>query len=225
MKKALHFAFAFLLFTTAVNAQITKGDLFLGGTVGYSQGNAKNTNDYFSGVPTKQRAFTITPAIGKVIRTNLVLGVQANILTQNQTYENYAANNQVTKFKNENYGGGVFLRKYVPLGKNFYFFGQGISEYNVFKSSQILNINQAYIKGNGWSINVSAYPGLAYAITKKFHIETGFYNLVMIGYSHSNVENKNFNTGTISSSKGNSFNFSTSLATNGGFGVGFRLLL
>lgn len=218
MKKALHLAIAALFFTAASNAQITKGKTLLGGTVAYYQTTAEYAvGNYATG---KQHYLTISPSAGKVIRENLVLGLEANFYSTNQEY-GLAPNK--TENESSGYGGNVFLRRYVPLLKNFYFFGQGAVGYSETKSSQTSN-SQPYSETKNWSVSASLYPGLAYAITKKFHVEAALNNLALISYSHSKHDYVN-STPETPSSKGSAFNVSTSLGSNGGFGIGFRLLL
>lgn len=218
MKKVLYTTIICFAVGSVTQAQITKGKMLVGGTIVYSQGKAENSNN-INYIPTKQHYVSINPAVGKVIKENLVVGLQANFLSRNQNNEN-----PVSKSKTENYGGGVFLRKYIPLLKNFYFFGHAAAGYNKSKTSQTY-MGRPYGKAEGWDINASAYPGLAYAITKKFHIEAGLNDLAVVGYSHSEFENTDLATGSLSSSKGNNFSISTSLGSNAGFNIGFRLLL
>lgn len=217
MKKALLLVVV-LLVTLVSNAQITKGKTLLGGTIAYSKGKAEYVN-FNSDPPTVQRYVTISPSVGWVVKENVIVGVQGNFSSQKQEYANANSNSDYKA-----YGGGVFVRRYVPLLKSFYFFGQGAVAYSNTESSQE-NMGQTYNETKGWGLDASIYPGLAYAITRKFHVEAGLNDLLLIGYSHSESKTQYFGVPTIASSKGNAFGFSTSLGSNAGFNIGFRFLL
>lgn len=219
MKKALHLAVALFFITATAQAQVTKGKILVGGTIGYAQVSEENTDNNSS--PTKQNYFIINPSVGNVIKENLVLGIEATISSINQKYE---APSFEAKNESRSYGGSLFVRRYVPLLKNFYFFGQAAAGYSRSKTVQTYN-NETYGKSQGWGAGINLYPGLAYAITKKFHVEAGLNNLAVIGYNHLNSENTNLNTEVVTLSESSSFNVSTSLGSNGGFSIGFRFLL
>jgi hypothetical protein len=111
------------------NAQLTKGNYLLGGTLSY--GNVKNTsipnNDYTSNY------FGANVQPGQLIKNNTVLGVIIS-------YSSY--NSHVTGYPDSNYNkgnaisAGVFYRKYKKLIKNLYFFGEVDGIYSHSKSSQ-----------------------------------------------------------------------------------------
>jgi hypothetical protein len=153
------------------------------------------------------------------VRENLVTGIQGTFSAQNNTYDN-----PVQKNKNQTLGGGVFLRKYVPLLKSFYFFGQGTVDYSKSKTTQTY-MGRTYSESQGSGVNLSVYPGFAFALTRKFHMEAGLNNLAVIGYSKSESETTDPGTGNITVVNTSFFGFSTSLGSNAAFIIGFRFLL
>lgn len=219
MKKALHLALVLAVFATTASAQITKGKTLLGGTLVYNRASIgfmpNNT------IPNKQRFVTLSPSIGKVVKENLMVGIEADY---SESRQNYQSETTRIDLNNSGYGGGVFVRRYVPLVKNFYFFGQADAKFSKSESSQTSN-NQLDTKLESWVVSASLSPGLSYAVTKTFYMEAGFNSLAQLGYSHSKAQFKDPATGVVSTANGDGFVVSTSLGTNSGFAIGFRLLL
>jgi hypothetical protein len=116
------------------------------------------------------------------------------------------------------------MRRYVPLLKSFYFFGQGAVDFSAQNSSEKFQ-GQMRSKTKGWGTSVSLYPGLAYAVTRKFYVEAALNNLLVAGYNRSEAESKDLSSGLVSSSKTSSFGFSTTLGSFALFTFGFRFLL
>lgn len=189
MKKILFSALAGFLFALSANAQIPKGSIFIGGQI--SGGKTVNSGQ-------KQNNFFISPAVATAIKQNLFLGVD---LTYGQTkYEN----NSMPYSNQKGYGGGLFLRKYIPIAKRFYFFAQGRAGYSYDKSEY----SGPYIsKNTSNTASLSLYPGVSFALSRVLHIETGFNNLALISYSRSTTTQTGF-----PDQKSSNFNFSTSVA-------------
>ena len=104
-----------LLFTiTLIQAQIKKGTHFLGGSLGiYSE---KTTSD--TGANITSDFFTFTPAYGRAVKDNLIFG--GDLIVLSGSYRN-----RFNIEDRKSYGAGIFLRKYIDLGKKFYFFTEG----------------------------------------------------------------------------------------------------
>jgi hypothetical protein len=219
MKKALLTTSVFVLITSIAQAQITKGRTLLGGSISYGQGNNESTGN--SSYPAKQHNLFVNPSVGKVIKDNLVVGLEGSFYSGNQKYGN-TANESVNKSRS--YGASLFVRQYVPLLKRFYFYAQALAGGGKNKAEQTYN-NQTYSTTEGWGASVSLNPGLTYAITKKLYVESALNGFALLAYGHSKSEATDPSTGTVSTSKSNTFNFTTSLGGGNGFSVGFRLLL
>ena len=214
MQKKILLAIVILFsFTTAVNAQIKKGAVLLGGGLGFTAQKSTSAGSA-SG---KQTNITVMPAFGKAIKDNLVVGADIN-------YSYYKNDNSYTA-KSNTYGLGVFIRQYKELGKGFYLFGQARSGASYNKQN-----NHDYNNGNstdidvvkGFTVQAGLYPGIAYAVSKKFQLETGFNNLVYAEFDHS--KSTPFNT-SVPETKTNSFSLGTSLSNFSGVTIGFRVLL
>jgi len=150
-------------------AQINKGALWLGGQAGYSQTNSKagSTNN------SKQRSVNFSPAVGTAIKENLILGVFVN-------YSNYKyTTSGPSSRKEETVGGGIFIRKYIPVVNRLYLFGDARAFYNSYKLRETHSPDR---KIKGFDAGISATPGVSFAVTNKLHIETGVSSLLFTRY-------------------------------------------
>jgi hypothetical protein len=199
MKKILLLTVLVFTLICSVNAQIPKGSIFLGGDIGGSVQKTKSGDV----TTNKNSGIYISPVIGKAIKENLVVGLNASFGFNNN--KNLPNNG---KFETDYYAAGVFMRKYKNLGKSdFYlFFQAGMSvSFNTQKQEGPF---APLVKQKGFSVVVIAYPGLSYAVSKKLHLETGFNNLVSLSY----VRNKAESGSPVIISKSNSLSFSSSLS-------------
>jgi hypothetical protein len=202
----------FLLFTiTLSEAQIKKGAHFLGGSLGiYTEKTSSDTTaDLVS------NNFSFTPAYGRAIKDNLIFG--GDLMVQTGKYESIQ-----TKEDRQAYGAGIFLRKYMNLGKKFYLFAEGRFGGYYEKMDAV---SSYYTDGNfdrkGFTFQAGLYPGVAFTVTNKLHIETGFNNLLYAQYSKTKTDYTN-NT---HDSETNRFTIGSSLSGFNGFVVGFRFIL
>jgi Outer membrane protein beta-barrel domain len=209
MKKALLSAVVFIAITTIAQAQIRKGSVLLGGNVGF--GNSKNVTN-----PTKQTNVFVNPAFGVAVKENLVAGIDV-------TYNHSETMNNSQDYSTENTtaGSGFFLRRYIPVVKNLYLYGQGSLYYSRGTSKQRGIDYKQDITSNATGLRIT--PGLAYALSKKFHLELGFNDLLGITYEDTKTER--VSSGTSSTLNGHVFGFNTGLSTSAPFYVGFRIFL
>jgi hypothetical protein len=194
-----------LVITT--QAQINKGATWLGGQVGYSQSSDKNgavTNS-------KQTSFTISPAVGTAIKDNLIVGITANYLHyKSESYPGY-------KKKDNIYGGGVFIRKYIPVVNRLYIFGDARAYFNSVKSEDNPGGNNT--KTKGVDVGLAVTPGVSYAVTKSIQIETGLNSLFNTRYS-TRKQKQGF-----TENKTNTFTTGLFLDNTSQLFIGFRFLI
>ena len=215
MKKVLLAAIVITVFACSVNAQIKKGSVFLGGDLsGYTQKTKPETGSGY-----KTSGVTISPVFGKFIKDNLVLGGSVGYsLTESK-------NDLDIQNKANAYHGGVFIRKYKNIGgSGFYIFGQAGLNASFHNQEIDSPINGYDDEIKRTIININAYPGISFAISKRFHLETGFNDLFRLSYSKEKREENNPN---IEGYTSNGFSLSTSLsnATSSSLYFGFRVLL
>ena len=207
MKTITLICFASLFFVFSAHSQISKGAVLLGGNLGFSSSENDNAvGDY------KNRSYFISPLIGFVVKENRVFGV--NLSYSSSIYK--TAPDQ--KSESNNYGIGFFHRRYLPLGKSFYFYGQGQINAGFGDQEQINGLNN--FKTSNKSLSVSAFPGVAYAVSKKFHLEISMNNLLNLGY-HSTKYNNTLNPDT----KISELSFAVNANPTSNLTFGFRILL
>jgi hypothetical protein len=195
MEKFTLLAIAIFLFASITKAQITKGSTFVGGQISVSKSKSKG------GISAQETSsFSFSPAIGTAIKQNLIAGIDLSY----GHWEYEPAFSPVQK--SNNYGGGFFLRRYVPISNRFLFFAQGRAGYGHSKTESNSGTYQSSTESNGASL--SFYPGVSFALSKVLHIEAGFNNMAVLGYSHATSKQ----TGSPDQSS-NSFTFSTGVAS------------
>ena len=78
----------------------------------------------------------------------------------------------------------VFTRKYIPLGKSFYFFGELTLNYSFFKSQSIqvdsTGIIYSVLKQD--NIFVGIKPGFSFSFNKNLQLEIAFRDILSTGY-------------------------------------------
>jgi hypothetical protein len=214
MKTKILLSFAVLFFITlATNAQINKGEVLLGGSIQYNDSkNVQVANSKYESLYTNVQ-------IGKALKDNSVAGIILSY-DYSKAYSPYARINE--------YGAGVFYRKYKSILKNIYFFGEGDAEYFYSK-----NISEYFVSGQDGqryitqSASINFIPGIAYSVCKKIQMELLMQNLLTISYAHTNSDYTSSTAPSISTIKGNTFQVDANLNSNllSNFGIGFKFLL
>ncbi len=212
MKKSLPLIFIAFTIAGTANAQITKGSVFLGGDVSAYTQKTKSEGE----VTNKSSGIYVMPVFGKAIRENLVFGITAGLSIS----DNEVLTNNVEQ-EAKGYNAGVFLRKYKNIGTSgFYIFIQGGLGAN-YQLQENSGTYVGYDKTKKITIGLNAYPGISYAVSRKFHLESGFNNLLMINYYQEKRE-----TGTpVVDYKTNGFAISSSLQNSSALYLGFRVLI
>jgi hypothetical protein len=214
MKKLLLFLFCAAMVQMA-SAQITKGSVLLGGGVSVGTGKTEAGLD----ADMKRTNVLASLSAGVATRENTVVG--GSLSFGSATQKNISRNIPDVPSESKTYGAGVFIRKYLPLGRSFYLFGQGSTNFGYSEALQ--PAAQARITSRGWNVGLSLAPGISYALNKKFHLELGFNELAGISYSQS--KNNTRSGASFASSKSSVFNLNTSIGTATPLNIGFRVLL
>ena len=217
MKKILT-ALVCIIMVQLVQAQIQKGSLFLGGSIGITKSNGE------SGIGDKTTGFSwnISPQIGKAIEQNKVIGMQFS--AGSNSTENTNAGGSTAKNEGKQIGVGVFYRQYFPIYKKWMFYGQANTNLNFFNSSastQGIKNQQAKV------INVAftASLGITYQVSKKLWLEAGLSNLAGIEYSHQKSETLSSAGVVTSTFKNNSVSANVNLNGSNNFAFGFRWII
>jgi len=213
MRKLLLSAMVLLLILSA-RAQIGRGSIFLGGDIGvYTQ-----KVNYDSGSDLKGTIINVFPVFGKFIKDNLVVGTNLGFSLSNSENDLYIDNKITT------YQAGVFIRKYKNIGASgFYIFGQGGLNIGYYKQESDAPDNAYDDEVKRTSISINAFPGISFAVSKRFHLETGFNNLVNLTYYD---EKRDDNSPNVTGYDSHGFGISSSLSNaTSSFYLGFRVLL
>jgi hypothetical protein len=175
MKRNFLLIIIFIASSQIVTAQITKGDIFIGGAVSF--GSSKT--DYITpDAGYKTSNLSLSPAVGWVTKDNLVWGFDLPVLFIKDDQENPSMYDR----RQLRVGAGVFARKYLDIAKNLYLFGQGRfgAQYIHDKYGYQLSDSEA----DGYQLDLSFAPGISYAIKRNIHLESSLSNLAYIHYSH-----------------------------------------
>jgi hypothetical protein len=204
-------------------AQIVKGDKLLGGSIGFLKGDVRNN----IGTVNSITSVNFGIAYGKAVKNNMVNGFTSSFGFTNQPVTTYdpVIGNYTTRSENFAASAGVFKRRYLPLGKNFYVFGElsgtlryGQNNFDYLASPGVFKKEVTKYYG----INASLNPGLSYQVSNRFMLDLTLGALVTAGYDH--------NTNEINSPPSrpnvNLFylNSNLSLTNLGNISVGFRVL-
>jgi Autotransporter beta-domain len=216
MKKRI--VLASIIFFTAIStkAQINKGLIMLGGDISASTQKISTIN---SSETYRHNGFMVSATVGKAIKDNFIIGVNAGYGTNKNEYAS-----QINEIKGTSFSGGIFARQYKKIGKgDFYIFlqeGLGVSGFRQRIENTSPASNQ---ETKRTSFSLTAYPGISYAVSKKLHLETGFNNLLSINYF---TEKQESNAPSFDPNKTKGFSFSSSLTNaTSSFYLGFRLFI
>ena len=210
MKKFTLF-FILFFFIAFANAQINRGTIFLGGGV-----SANNNKSISPSSVTNSHGLSIFPSIGLAVKENIVFGIKGGYGYGKTKYSIASVSE-----KDRSYSGGVFLRRYLALGKGFYLFGEAEAIYFHRKNDQLTGIDeQSHLTQKVFQLSLN--PGLAYAVNNIFHLEISLNELVHLDYNKTKRENIFIGGSTQEESKGFYFNSNASSAS--AINIGFRFV-
>ncbi len=201
--------FASFFMVTVSHSQISKGSTLLGGTLGFNTYKTLTSDN-------KETNLSFSPVFGKAVSDNTVLGGSLR-------FAMYEINGSKTS---SSYGAGIFLRKYRPLGKGFYLFGESNLkfDYGTYKENFGINQIEEY-KTKTYTVSIGLNPGLSYEITKRLQLELVFPDLISANYNWGKREG--IGNATFYNRKTNGFGVNSNLSLNGisSVGIGIRFLL
>lgn len=224
MKRKFYFtmlsAFVLIIINHA-QAQINAGTGMAGFSFNYGTGKSQTSNGT---ITNKSSSAGVYPSYGYFIKQNFVVG--AGLSFYNTKYENGNSANELTWQKRNGYGLSVFARQYKNLGSSgFYLFLQGTTGFDLFNGEyKWQNSGASYPsrKEKGVNVQLSLAPGISYAVTPTFHIETGLNNLFYAMYNNTKTDYINDPSPSI---KSNNFNIGANVGANTEWSIGARLLL
>jgi len=178
MKQKFTLIATFIFFTVLTSkAQVSKGDIIVGGNLGFTTGTQKDVD----GNKNSTTNFSIQPSFGKVYKENKIIGIIARY--------RYLGNGDNSELNTNSYGAGIYLRQYKPLGKGFYVFVQESlnADFNHLKNFYGSPADIQDTKETNLYVTIN--PGFACDLSKRFQLELLFLNnLISAGYSHQTVK-------------------------------------
>jgi hypothetical protein len=198
-----------LLFVgSTATAQIPKGSVLLGGTLSVDHSVSRNDGPDNN---SKSNGFSINPSIGKAIKNNFILGFGVGFGKSRTFSPGYL-------FLNNGWNVNTYVRKYLPLGSDFNLFAQTSAFYG---ESKIENEGPNFYDKRHMKIaGLDFFPGLDYAVNRRFHLELSLNDLFRLTYTR---------TITINSSGGDvtekSLSANTNLSGTNPIHIGLRFLL
>ena len=210
MKRIVLSTLILFCIASVANAQITKGTKLLGGNLSTSL--SKSDTEPLN----RQFGITINPSLGFTYKDNHVIGFTATYGHSDSRYQN-------TRSESDTYGAGVFYRRYLTLGKGFYLFGQANAGYTLYDADQYSHQSFNGQKSRQHNMGISLYPGVAFAVNKRIHLELGMNNLATLNYSTNTT--KTYFPGFHSEAKYSGVNFYTNANPQSDLSVGFRIAL
>lgn len=211
MKKTVPLLLTSMLFATVVSAQIKKGSVLLGGSLGSSHYQYENSNN----TEGENKGLSLYPSIGMFVKDHLALGV-------NTGFGRAVSKDNNNDQKSTSYSLGVYTRRYLTLGKGFYLFGEANAGY--YRSTQKRTTPQTpYAVSEQHSYTgIGFYPGVVYAVNRFFQLEASLNGLAGLDYSTSKVTTTS--NGVNSYSKNSGVSFNTNASNSNPLSVGFRFV-
>ncbi len=173
MKKLLLSMVAVVAFGLSTQAQTEKGNVLLGGNVGFSTSKT-------DGASKSDVSFSIVPRVGYFVSDNFAIGTGVGY-----NYDKQVSDNNL----NQAFEVAPFGRYYVNLSDQFKFFGQ-LSVPMAFGNNKYVD-NQGNVADDKYAtttnIGVNLAPGFAFYPTKKIGIE---FSVNGLAYNHYQVKNE-----------------------------------
>lgn len=213
-----YFISALLLFSLAVNGQIKKQSILLGGQIYYY--NHKNQIDNLN---QKTQNGTFSISIGRVFKENKIVGINFSFSPIRQS--NYLYGNDTANFMLNRFDLGLFFREYKKFAKDFYFFSQVDAAFTTANQIENFMISPGEIKVSERGGFISFTPGISYQVFKKMQLEITIPNVLRIKYL---VTKLNSSMPQVKNSKQEEFLFYSNISNTsslGFLGVGFRFIL
>lgn len=197
MKKTLLFLVIVFAATTSLTAQVQKGDILLGATLGFNYGS--QSNNYSSSNS------NLSPRIGFGIGRNSVLGLRARV-----GYSTTKSETSDQKTKSTAIGAAAFWRRYIPIKSQI---GWYLETNGGVNFSRFVTDYSPESKSTATQYYANVIPGFYYQALPKLLISADFG-----GLSYSHTRNKAEGT-PINKASNVNFNMLSSFT----FGVDFIL--
>ena len=184
MKKIVLFV-ALLLTTNFAFAQLSKGNILVTGAFSISGSSSENTvNNTTSDGPTVT-SVSFVPNVSYFLTVRFALGLELGLSNNTTEDKDINGNTTVTtKDVTGTFSISPFVRYYVPLGQNFYFYGQGgfgvttggiestRTSVTTFGNNTVTTETKSTSDISGF--NVGLRPGITYFLNNRFALDASF---------------------------------------------------
>jgi hypothetical protein len=223
MRKFIILTAASVFFSLFVNAQISKGAVFLGGSLFVQSWTQEVEN---STSKTANNRWGINPQIGKAVANNKIVGLSLSFSRSH--YKQEPSIFSPAETKENSYGAGVFYRSYFPFGSKFSLFedagfGVGVQKENRWNNTG--STNMLYYKSKGIGGGFSLAPGVSYTVTKKVLLEASITNMLTLYYNSAKVTEYSAPNVVSRESNIKSFTGNATINPASNFSIGVRFLL
>jgi len=199
MKKTLTLFFG-IASVVAINAQLNKGTILLGGDLFASTYKLKDGASEYN-----TSGFGLSPVFAVAVKNNKFFGGSLSYAH----YENNQPPSYITS-KGDSYGASIFYRYYKPVLNKIYAFVQaGIPAH--YSKNKITQSQNYYFTENNFSVGLNVTPGISVAVSKKIFLETGLNNVASLNYQH--TKTTGYNSGNNIDKSSNGFSFSSGIGT------------
>ncbi|MFT3701695.1 MAG: hypothetical protein QM802_04970 [Agriterribacter sp.] len=194
-------------------SQIKQGTVMLGSTVSFHSSRSNGPYDFTN----KNVFYSIDPSLGRVVRQNLILGI--DLLYSNRRIDEII-NGIINYTKVNTFGLGATASPYQNLGKSgIYLFLYNRLGFDYSRTKNTRLTGGYDLNGNTFTFGLGVSPGVSYAVNKKFHVEAGLSQLFWIGYSNSQFK---YDGPDQLVSKSSKFNANIGLGNSILWSVGFK---
>lgn len=203
-------------------AQFTKGQVLLGGNVGFSTTKANNSGDF----TTSNNGFNINPSIAVFKKSNQLIGLGLSYNYSLQKNKSNANSNE-NGSNSHTIGINAFAQRFYTLSNKFFFTVKGNAGigYTTGKQYNYNGIDRVEAKTNGYRIGLDFSPGISYTVTPRLLFDASLNSVLSLNYSHTKTDNPF--PGMEYTRTQNAFNIDSDLSNTslGNIGIGFRWFL
>lgn len=178
----------------STNAQVTKGSLMFGGSLGANV-TMESTQKVTGAADTKRPGYTewnFSPTVGYFIGNGLALGLSFNV-SSNYVYSITTNDGNTTEnIMRSDLGVSLFARKYMLITEKVYFHGQGALGYTSGSFTTRKTVGSSGLadddKNNFSNIGINITPGLTYFVSPKWGIDFSLNNILAYNMTTTKTE-------------------------------------
>lgn len=180
-----HFAALMVVVSNIALAQVSRGDKFLGGTLGLSTQDVPDSPN--GGLTPEVRSFSIYPSMGFLVSDNLAIGGQLGYYT----YSNKSSGNY--DFHSHYFSIGIFTKRYFPISDSFLFTLTGTFQFR--RGSEVYNdtAGQPLTESQLYDLSIGIRPGFLFFPSSHWGIEASIGTISYVYRSNLSTENTSNN--------------------------------